>query len=62
MVVPMDFFSCQPIVEDTANLFQKENKILLFIKDSPSLNDLGEIRGHGFKSSLRNLLKSLFYK
>ena len=38
----MEFFSCQPIVEDTGNLFQKENKILLSIKNSPSLNDLGE--------------------
>ena len=42
----MEFFSCQPIVEDTGNLFQKENKILLSIKNSPSLNDLDETRGH----------------
>ena len=56
----MEFFSCQPIVEDTGNLFQKENKILLSIKNSPSLNDLSGTRGHGFESSLRNLLAELF--
>ena len=57
----MEFFFFQPIVEDTGNLFKKEKKKMLSIKNSPSvMTNLVSTRVHGFESSFRNLLAELF--